>query len=170
LTSRIDQLGASKVTAQLAATIGRQVSVKLLRVVSERDEAILRQDLERLLEAGLAWSADEDADTVVFKHVLVRDAAYNSLLRSTRQCYHSQIAAVLRERFADETSTRPDLIAGHLTAAGENEEAVAFWEAAAQQALARTAVHEAAIHFSAGDRLPGALAGHAPATAARARA
>ena len=147
LTSRIDQLGASKSTAQLAATIGRQVSVKLLRAVSEREEVILRRDLERLLDAGLAWVAADNADTVVFKHALVRDAAYNSLLRSTRQRYHRRIAAVLRESFSDETSTRPDLIAGHLTAAGENEEAVAFWEAAAQQALERTAVHEAATHF-----------------------
>jgi class 3 adenylate cyclase/tetratricopeptide (TPR) repeat protein len=145
LTSRIDQLGSSKATAQLAATIGRQVNAKLLHVVSERDEATLRQDLARLLDAGLAWAADDD--TFVFKHALVRDAAYNSLLHSTRRRYHSRIAAALRERFADETSARPDLIAGHLTAAGEDEEAVAFWEAAGQQALARTAVHEAATHF-----------------------
>ncbi len=147
LTSRIDRLGASRATAQLAATIGREFSLELLREVSERDEATLRQDLERLLQAGLAWSADDEADTFVFKHALVRDAAYNSLLRSTRQRYHSRIAAALRERFAGETSTRPDLIAGHLTAAGEDEDAVAFWEAAGQQALARTAVHEAAKHF-----------------------
>lgn len=147
LTSRIDRLGASRATAQLAATIGREFSLELLREVSERDEATIRQDLERLLQAGLAWSADDDTDHLVFKHALVRDAAYNSLLRSTRQHYHSRIAAALRERFADETSTRPDLIAGHLTAAGEDEDAVAFWEAAGQQALVRTAVHEAAKHF-----------------------
>jgi class 3 adenylate cyclase/tetratricopeptide (TPR) repeat protein len=147
LTSRIDRLGASRATAQLAATIGREFSFELLHKVSERDEATLRQDLKRLLQSGLAWSADDKADTFVFKHALIRDAAYNSLLRSTRQRYHSRIAAALRERFADETSTRPDLIAGHLTAAGEDEDAVAFWEAAGQQALARTAVHEAAKHF-----------------------
>ncbi len=147
LTSRIDRLGASRATAQLAATIGREFSLELLREVSERDEATLRQDLERLLHAGLAWSADGEADTFVFKHALVRDAAYNSLLRSIRQRYHSRIAAALRERFADETSTRPDLIAGHLTAAGEDEDAVTFWEAAGQQALARAAVYEAAEHF-----------------------
>ncbi|MGH8900620.1 MAG: AAA family ATPase [Egibacteraceae bacterium] len=147
LASRIDRLGASRATVQLAATIGREFSFELLREVSERDEATLRQDLERLLQAGLAWSADNEADTFVFKHALVHDAAYNSLLRSARQRYHSRIAAALRERFADKTSTRPDLIAGHLTAAGEDEEAVAFWEAAGQQALAGAAVHEAAKHF-----------------------
>lgn len=147
LTSRIDRLGASRATAQLAATIGREFSFQLLRAVSEHDEATLRQDLERLVHAGLAWSVVDEADTFVFKHALVRDAAYKSLLRSTRQRYHSRIAAALRERFANLASTRPDLIAGHLTAAGEDEEAVAFWEAAGQQALARTAVHEAAKHL-----------------------
>jgi class 3 adenylate cyclase/tetratricopeptide (TPR) repeat protein len=147
LTSRIDRLGASRATAQLAATIGREFSLELLREVSERDEATIRQDLERLLQAGLAWSADDEADAFVFKHALVCDAAYNSLLRSTRQRYHSRIAAALRERFAEQMSTRPDLIAAHLTAAGEYEDAVAFWEAAGQQALAKTAVHEAAKHF-----------------------
>jgi class 3 adenylate cyclase len=147
LTSRIDRLGASKATAQLAATIGRQFSLALLREISERDEATLRQDLEQLLQAGLAWSADDEADTFVFKHALMRDAAYNSLLRSTRRRYHSRIATALRERITDETPTRPDLIAGHLTAAGEDEDAIAFWEAAGQQALTRTAVHEAATHF-----------------------
>jgi class 3 adenylate cyclase/tetratricopeptide (TPR) repeat protein len=147
LTSRIDRLGASRATAQLAATIGREFSFELLQEVSERDEATLRQDLERLLQSGLAWPVDDEVDTFVFKHALVCDAAYNSLLRSTRQSYHGLIAGALREDVAHPASARPDLIAHHLTSAGEDEEAVAFWEAAGQQALARTAVHEAAEHF-----------------------
>lgn len=147
LSSRIDRLGASRATTQLAATIGREFSFQLLREVSDRDEATIRQDLERLVHAGLAWSAGDEAGTFIFKHALIRDAAYNSLLRSTRQRYHSRIAAALRERFATLASTRPDLVAGHLTAAGEDEDAVAFWEAAGQQALTRTAAHEAAKHF-----------------------
>jgi class 3 adenylate cyclase/tetratricopeptide (TPR) repeat protein len=147
LTSRIDRLGPSRATAQLAATIGREFSFQLLGEVSERDEAILRQDIDRLLQAGLAWSAQDEADTFVFKHALVRDAAYDSLLRSVRQRYHSRIAAILRARSTDETSARPDLIAHHLTNAGEHADAVDFWEAAGQQALARTAVREAAEHF-----------------------
>ncbi len=147
LTSRIDRLGASRATAQLAATIGREFSIEMLQEVSDRDEATLRQDLECLLQAGLAWSAEDEGHVFVFKHALVRDAAYNSLLRSTRQSHHRRIAAAMRERFAQETSVRPDLIAHHLTSAGEDEEAIAFWEAAGRQALARTAVHEAAEHF-----------------------
>jgi class 3 adenylate cyclase/tetratricopeptide (TPR) repeat protein len=159
LTSRIDRLGSSKATAQLAATIGREFRLDLLREVSDRDEATLTQDLERLIGTGLVRSADDEVDTLVFKHALVRDAAYNSLLRSTCQTYHSRIAAALRERFVDQASTRPDLIAHHLTKAGEDEDAVAYWQAAGQQALARGGFHEAAEHFQraiAGlGRLPG---------------
>jgi len=147
LISRIDRLGASKATAQLAATIGREFSFELLCEVSERDEPTLRRDLEHLLQAGLAWSANDEAATFVFKHALVRDAAYNSLLRSVRQHYHSRIAAILRTRFTGQTSARPDLVAHHLTNAGEHADAVDFWEAAGQQALTRTAVREAAEHF-----------------------
>ncbi len=147
LTSRIDRLGASRATAQLAATIGREFSFELLREVSERDEATLRQDVENLVRAGLAWPVDDEAETFAFKHSLVRDAAYNSLLRSTRQSHHGLIAAALRERFADQAAARPDLIARHLTSAGEDKDAVSFWEAAGHQALARAAVHEAAEHF-----------------------
>ncbi|MDQ3943557.1 MAG: AAA family ATPase [Actinomycetota bacterium] len=147
LTSRIDRLGASRATAQLAATIGRSFSFELLSEVSERQEATLRQDLERLVQSGLAWPVGEDTDTFEFKHALVRDAAYSTLLRSTRQSYHRRIAAALRDRFPDQASSRPDLIAGHLTSAGDDEEAIAFWEAGGQQALAQAALHEAAEHF-----------------------
>jgi class 3 adenylate cyclase/tetratricopeptide (TPR) repeat protein len=147
LTSRIDRLGASRATAQLAATIGREFTFELLCEVSERDPVTVRQDVDRLLQAGLAWSVGNGAEKFMFKHALMRDAAYNSLLRSTRQSYHSRIAAALRGRFAAETADRPDLIAEHLTNAREDDEAVAFWEAAGQQALARSAVHEAADHF-----------------------
>src|SRR5207245_301056 len=110
---------------------------------SERDEAVVRWDVERLMQAGLAWAVDA-GKAFVFKHALVRDAAYNSLLRSTRQSYHRRIAATLREQFAEHILTRPDLIAYHLTNAGEDEEAIAYWEAAGEQALARAAVLEAA--------------------------
>jgi len=147
LTSRIDRVGASRATAQLAATIGREFSVKLLHEVSERDRVTLDQDIERLVQAGLVRSAGNRGDTLVFKHALIRDAAYNSLLRSTRQSYHGRIAAVLRDRFTDEVSARPDLVAHHLTNAGEDEDAVTFWKMAGQQAVTQAAVREAAEHY-----------------------
>jgi len=147
LTARIDSLGSSRATAQLAATIGREFSFELLAAVSERDEPTLRQDIARLVQAGLAWPLDDEATDFAFKHALVRDAAYDSLLRSARLNYHRRIAAVLRDRFPEFVKSRPDLIAGHLTHASEYEAAVDFWEAAGQQALDRSAVHEAADHF-----------------------
>ena len=97
LIARIDRLGPARATAQLAATIGREFSFALLREVSGRDEAMLRQDLRRLEEAGLAWeSGESDPDMFVFKHALIRDAAYEMLSRRNRQAYHSRIAAALR--------------------------------------------------------------------------
>jgi len=147
LTARIDRLGASRATAQLAATIGREFSWALLREVSERDDATLRKDLDRLLQAGLAWKVDDEPGLFIFRHALVRDAAYNSLLRSTRQRHHSRIASALRASSTDQASARPDLVADHLSRAGEHADAIRFWEAAGQQALARTALHEAAEHF-----------------------
>jgi class 3 adenylate cyclase/tetratricopeptide (TPR) repeat protein len=147
LTSRIDRLGASRATAQLAATIGREFSLAMLRAVSERSEGTLRQDLDRLLEAGVAFQSDDHDDLFVFKHALIRDAAYNSLLRSTRQQFHARIATALRERFTDQIEQRPDLIAFHLTNAGNDEEAVPFWEAASQQAIERASFPEAAGHL-----------------------
>jgi class 3 adenylate cyclase/tetratricopeptide (TPR) repeat protein len=147
LTARIDRLGASRATAQLAATIGREFSFELLCAVSERDEPTLRQDIDRLVRAGLAWPLDGEVTTYAFKHALVRDAAYDSLLRSARQSYHHRIAAVLQERFPEYVATRPHLVASHLTDAGEYEAAIGFWERAGQQALDRSAVHEAADHL-----------------------
>jgi class 3 adenylate cyclase len=147
LMSRIDQLGPSRTTAQLAAAIGREFTLDLLREVSDRDDVALGEDLKRLQEAGLARSANGCADTFVFRHALVRDAAYNSLLRSTRQNYHGRIAAALRGRFSDQGAARPDLVAHHLTKGGEHADAVVFWRAAGEQALARSGFHEAAEHF-----------------------
>jgi len=156
LSCRIDRLGASRATAQLAATIGREFSFELLQKVSDRHEATLRLDIDRMLQAGLVRPAEVPADMFVFRHALVRDAAYNSLLRSTRQSYHRRIADALREFAA---SARPDLVAGHLASAGDDDDAFPFWEAAGQQALARAAVHEAAQHFQRAidclKRLPG---------------
>jgi class 3 adenylate cyclase len=139
LTARIDRLGPSRPTAQLAATIGREFSLELLIAVSGRAATTVQTDLDRLVEAGLAFAEDERGETFVFKHALVRDAAYNSLLRSTRLQYHRQIADTMRDEFPSIAFDRPDLVADHLTRAGAAAEAVRFWQAAAQQAMGRAA-------------------------------
>ena len=144
LIARIDRLGSARPTAQLAAAIGREFSFGLLSAVSERDRATLRQDLRRLEETGLAWELGEsDPDVFVFKHALIRDAAYELLSRRQRQAYHSRIATALRR----DPAARNDLVALHLTNAGEHDDAIAFWEAAGHDALHRTAVLEASGHF-----------------------
>ena len=148
LMARIDNLGDARPTAQLAATIGREFSWTLLQAVSDRSEAVLGEDLQRLLDSGLAWpTSSADGETYAFKHALVQEAAYKSLLRTMRQAFHERIARVLEERFPAVAAERPELIAYHLTGAGENEGAVGFWEAAGRLALTRTAMHEAAAHF-----------------------
>ena len=148
LTARIDRLGSARATAQLAAAIGREFSLALLSAVSDRDDATLRQDLRQLEDAGLAWESRESGpDTFVFKHALVRDAAYELLSRTMRQSYHSRIAGALRGALSHLATGRHDLIAEHLTRAGEYEDAVAFWEAAGHDSLQRTANLEAAGHF-----------------------
>jgi class 3 adenylate cyclase/tetratricopeptide (TPR) repeat protein len=147
LTARIDRLGTSRATAQLAATIGREFTWPLLREVSELNGATLRHDIEQLVQFDLVRHDDIASLTFSFKHALVRDAAYNSLLRSVRQSYHKRIAAALLERFPEEAAQRPDLIAEHLAKAGQGEAAVPYYESAARQALGRASLHEAADHF-----------------------
>ena len=168
--ARIDNLGDARPTAQLAATIGREFSWTLLQAVSDRSEAALGEDLQRLLDSGLAWpTSSADGETYAFKHALVQEAAYKSLLRTMRQAFHERIARVLEERFPAVAAERPELIAYHLTGAGENEAAVGFWEAAGRLALTRTAMHEAAAHFRQAIECVSQLPGDPRAARTRAR-
>jgi len=149
LMARIDRLGDARGTAQLAATIGREFTYAQLRAVSERTESEINDDLEHILTAGLAWQVTETSPTTfVFKHALVQMAAYESLLRSTRQRFHERIARVLLSDFGGEVSLRPEIVARHLSGAGHHAEASDHWFAAGQSALARMAVPEAHGHFS----------------------
>jgi len=149
LMARIDRLGDARATAQLAATIGREFSYTLLRAVSDRSEQALGEDLERIIGAGLAWQASTGrAETFVFRHVLVQVAAYESLLRTTRQRYHERIARVLLSEFGSEVAHQPEAAARHLSGAGHHAEAADYWLAAGQSALLRMAIPEAHGHFA----------------------
>lgn len=149
LMARIDRLGDARATAQLAATIGREFSHAQLRAVSERNESELLEDLQRILASGLAWKDPvRSPTTFVFKHVLVQVAAYESLLRSTRQRFHERIARVLLSDFNGEVALRPETVARHLSGAGHHAEASDYWLAAGQSALTRMAIPEAHGHFS----------------------
>lgn len=112
LLARLDHLGAAKEVAQLAATIGREFDYALLRAVSPLEETALHNALHRLLSAGLLYS---EGEKFLFKHALIRDAAYHSLLKSKRQEYHQLIAQVLTTQFHDTVASDPGLVAYHQT-------------------------------------------------------
>ena len=148
LMARIDRLGEARATAQLGATIGREFSYAVLRAVSDRSEAALGEDLQTIIEAGLAWHvASSDTEKFVFKHALIQEAAYESLLRKNRQLFHRRIARVLQRDFPEVTHEQPELIAQHLTGAGADDQAIGFWEAAGRRSVESTAWQEAAAHY-----------------------
>jgi len=149
LMARIDKLGDARTTAQLAATIGREFSYALLRAVSERSGEALDDDLRRIVDAGLASQTSRgNAKAFVFKHALVQQAAYESLLRTARQRHHQAIARVLLSDFEIDVERQPEVVARHLSGAGKHAEASDYWLAAGQSALERVAVPEAHGHFA----------------------
>ena len=151
LMARLDRLAAAKAVAQYAAVIGRQFSYALLYAVSQMEEATLQQELGRLVEAELLYQRGLPPQaTYTFKHALIRDAAYQSLLRSTRQDYHQRIAQVLVKQFPEVVETRPELLAHHYTEAGQHEAAISYWQRAGQRALQRSAYMEAIAHLRQG--------------------
>jgi TOMM system kinase/cyclase fusion protein len=151
LMARLDQQGAAKGTAQLAATIGREFSFALLQAAASAEEETLRQDLRRLVAAELLYQRGVGAQaTYVFKHVLIQEAAYASLLRRTRQHYHQWIAQALETEFPEVASVQPELVAHHYTAAGLPAQALPYWQRAGQQAAERSAHAEAIAHLTKG--------------------
>ena len=137
LMARLDRLATVKGLAQLGATLGREFSYELLQAVAPWDEATLRRGLHQLVEAEFLYQQGLPPQaTYLFKHALIQDAAYQSLLRSTRQQYHQRIAQVLEARFPDVCETQPELLAHHYTEAGLSMQAVAYWQRAGQRALA----------------------------------
>jgi class 3 adenylate cyclase/predicted ATPase/energy-coupling factor transporter ATP-binding protein EcfA2 len=151
LMARLDRLVTAKAVAQYAAVIGRQFSYELLQVVSQVDEAMLQHELGRLVEAEIVYQRGVPPQaTYVFKHALIRDAAYESLLKSTRQQYHQHIAQVLEAQFPETAETQPELVAHYYTEAGITEKAVYYWHHAGQRASERSAHVEAIAHLRQG--------------------
>lgn len=139
LMARLDHLGPAKEVAQVGAAIGRTFDYELLAAVLRWKEVELQAALRRLAEAGLLFARGiAPQSTYLFKHALVQDAAYGSLLRSRRQVLHRQIAEVLESR----TDVEPELLAHHFTEAGFSARAVDYWLKAGQQAMARSAMVE----------------------------
>jgi len=151
LMARLDRLMTAKVIAQLGATIGRQFSYALLQAVAHLNDRTLHEELRRLVEAEIVYQRGlPPHSTYVFKHALIQDTAYESLLKSTRQQYHQRIAHVLEAQFPETMETQPELLAHHYTEAGLTEQAVASWQRAGQQARQRSANKEAVQHLTQG--------------------
>jgi predicted ATPase len=154
LMARLDRLAAVKGLAQLGATLGREFSYALLQAVSLWDKDTLQRGLHQLVEAEFLYQRGLPPQaTYVFKHALIQDAAYQSLLRSTRQQYHQRIAQVVEARFPEICGTQPELVAQHYTAAGCAEQAILYWQRAGQQAIERSAHLEAISHVTTGIEL-----------------
>jgi predicted ATPase len=149
LMARLDRLGPAKEVAQSGSAIGREFSHALLAMVARKSEAELGSALERLVQAGLlSRQGMPPQASYLFKHALVQDAAYGTLLREPRRALHARIAETLESQFAETAESRPEILAHHCTEAGLIEKAAGLWGKAGQRSLALSALVEAAAHLT----------------------
>jgi len=151
LMARLDRYLPVREIAQIGAAIGREFSYELISAVAPRSKAELDEALAQLTDSGLASKRGTMSEAVyTFKHALVRDTAYDSLLKSRRQELHRKIARVIEERFPGTKDTEPELLAHHYTEAGMLQEAVGYWAKAGQRAVDGSAYQEALGHLTTG--------------------
>ena len=145
LIARLDGLGpTAKEIAQVAAAIGRDFSYELLAEVAQQSEAELQEALGRIVDAGLVFrGGDPPQATFLFKHALIQETAYSTLLRAPRRALHARVARALEEHFPALVESQPEVLAHHLTEARILEQAVANWCRAGQRSVARSAFIEA---------------------------
>ena len=149
LMARLDRLGAAKDVAQIGAVIGREFSHAVLAAVVRKSETELGSTLDRLIAAGLLFRQGVPPHaTYLFKHALVQDAAYGTLLREPRRALHARIAETLESKFAEIAENQPELLARHCTEAGQIEKAAGLWGKAGQRSLERSALVEAIEQFT----------------------
>jgi predicted ATPase len=149
LMARLDRLGPAKEVAQIGAAIGREFSHALLAGVARKPEAELGSALDRLIAAGLLFRQGVPPHaTYLFKHALVQDAAYGTLLRGPRRALHTCIAEALETQFAEIAESQPELLARHCTEAGLTEKAAGLWGKAGQRSLARSALVESTAQLN----------------------
>ena len=144
LMARLDRLGPAKEVAQMGAAIGREFSHPLLAAVVGKAEKEVESTLDRLITAGLLFRQGVPPDAIyLFKHALVQDVAYGTLLREPRRALHARIAETLESHFAEIAESQPELLARHCTEAGLIEKAAGLWGKAGQRSLAHSALVEA---------------------------
>ena len=156
LMARLDRLAAVKEVAQAAACIGREFSRALLASIVDTDN--LDEKLDQLVDAGLVFRrGSRNLARFVFKHALVQDAAYESLLKTKRRNLHARIAKILADKFSDKAEIEPELLAHHYTEAGLDESALQYWLKAGQQSIKQCAHAEAIAHLRRGLSIVDAL-------------
>jgi class 3 adenylate cyclase/tetratricopeptide (TPR) repeat protein len=144
LMARLDRLGPAKEVAQIGAAIGREFAHALISAMARKPEAELGSALNRLIQAGLVFRQGVPPQAVyLFKHALVQDAAYGTLLREPRRALHARIAETLESQFPEVAENQPELLARHASEAGLIEKAAGLWGKAGQRSLARSALVEA---------------------------
>jgi class 3 adenylate cyclase len=149
LMARLDRLGAAKEVAQIGAALGREFSHALLTAVVRKPDAELGSALDRLIASGLLFRQGVPPHaTYLFKHALVQDAAYGTLLREPRRALHARIADTLESQFAEIAENQPELLARHCTEAGLIEKAALLWGKAGQRSVERSALVEAVAQLT----------------------
>src|SRR5262249_40370649 len=144
LMARLDRLSTAKAVAQRAAVLGREFGYPLLAAVAGMEEPGLRQGLARLGGPAIAFPPGGPPEaTYTFKHALVQEAAYESLLKRTRQQLHGRVVDVLQERFPERVAAEPEVVARHAEAAGRSDDAITYYARAGDQTQARSAHAEA---------------------------
>jgi class 3 adenylate cyclase len=147
LMARLDRMSSAREIAQLGAMLGREFSLDLLQAIAPVDELALRESLKQLVDAEILF-VPEDGGRYVFKHALIQDVAYQSLLRTTRQRHHERIARVLEAEFAIVAERQPEVVAHHFGAAGMPQQAMAYHRRAGERSVAQSAYTEALAHLS----------------------
>jgi class 3 adenylate cyclase/predicted ATPase len=151
LMARLDRLPMVREVAQLGAVLGREFAYEMLKALAAVEESTLQERLRQLVGAELLYQRGRPPRArYMFKHALIQDAAYASLLKRTRQQYHQQIAQMLEAEFPETVEAEPELVAHHYTEAGLNKEAVNYWLQAGKRAAQRSAHAEAINHLNRG--------------------
>ena len=158
LTARLDRLSPVKEVAQIGATIGREFSYELLNAVASMPEAALQDALIQLVNSEMMFASGSPPQaTYTFKHALVQDAAYSTLLRAKRQQIHTKIAHIIEAQYPTIAETQPELLAHHLTEAGLFHDAIVYWHKAGDRAMRRSANTEAVAQLTRGIELQNAI-------------
>ncbi len=158
LMARVDRLGSAREVLQIGAAIGREFSYEILAAVAGLLDAVLQDALIRLTEAELVFLRGTPPNAVyTFKHALVQDTAYSTMLRTRRQQLHAAIALVLEKRFPEVVNATPEVVAQQFERAGQNERAIRYWQQAGDRDLRRFAMKESVAHYSNALRLVTAM-------------